>query len=137
MIYTANLESKHENRLKEWHQIQKEENYIVGKEKKRKSKADNSIDTVLGIAWYSSDQWERLRHVVSDPGNLEDTYEEWLSIAEKALQDYAKTGAKIRRVHIDVEELVAWCKSKNIPLNGASRSEFASEKLYQEMEVKE
>ena len=109
----------------------------MGKKKKRKRKTDNSVDTVLGIAWYSKDQWERLRQVASDQGNIEDTYEEWMANAEKALQDFKKTSTMTRRVHIDVEELITWCKSKNLLVNGASRSEFANEKLYQEMEQDE
>ena len=109
----------------------------MGKKQKRKRKTDNSFDTFLGIAWYSRDQWERLKQVASDPGNIEDTYEEWLTNAEKTLREYAKPGVKTHRVHIDVEELIAWCKSKNVPVNGGSRSEFASEKLYQEIEKDE
>ena len=107
------------------------------KRKKLKRKTDNAVDTVFGIAGYSRDQWELLKQVVSDPGNIEDTYEEWLSNAENALRDYIQPGMKTRRVHIDVEALVDWCKSKSLPVDGASRSEFATEKLYQEMEEKE
>ena len=109
----------------------------MGKRKKIKKKTNNAVDTVLGIAWYSQDQWELLKQVVTDPGNLEDTYGEWLSNAEKALRNYTKPGTKTRRVHIDVEELVTWCKSKKLPVNVASRSEFASENLYEAMEENE
>ena len=101
---------------------------------KGKNKSDNAVGTVLGIAWYSQDQWELLRKVVSDPGNLEDTYEEQLSNAEKALRNYAKPGTTIRRVHIDVEELVDWCSSKNLSVDGESRSRFAAEKVYKQIE---
>ena len=90
------------------------------KKKKRKRNSDNTVDTVLGIAWYTQDQWKLLTQVVSDPGNLEDTYGEWLYNAKKALRNYTVPGTKIRRVHIDVDELVTWCKSKNLPVNGTS-----------------
>jgi hypothetical protein len=105
------------------------------KKKERKLKSDNAVDTVFGIAWYSQDQWELLRQVVTDPWNLENTYEEWLSHAEKALQDYTKPGTKTRRVRIDVEELVGWCKSKNLSVDGESRSRFTAEKVYKDIET--
>ena len=93
---------------------------------RRKRKSDNTVDTILRIAWYSQDQW-----------NIEDTYEEWKANAEKALRDSQNAGISVRKVQIDVDELLAWCKSKNIPVDRASRSEFAIEQLYEEMEENE
>jgi len=108
----------------------------MGKRRKKKSKSNEAVDTVLGIAWYTREQWEKLRKVASDPEKLDDTYEDWKVNAEKALRDYAKLGTITRKVHIDVKELMEWCNSLGLPVDGTARSAFAGEKLHEEMEEK-
>jgi hypothetical protein len=38
---------------------------------------------IVGMAWYSAAEWERLKEVVPDPDHLEPTHEEWGSAATK------------------------------------------------------
>ena len=106
----------------------------MGKRKKRKSRSDEEITEVVGVAWYTPEQWDRLREISSDADNLEDTYEEWKSSAENALITLSASGAIARKVAVDVEELLRWCNSKNRPVDGAARSEFAWEKLKEELD---
>jgi hypothetical protein len=44
--------------------------------RKNKSKSDETVDTVLGVVWYTREQYERLLKLANDRGDLEDTYEE-------------------------------------------------------------
>ena len=103
--------------------------------KKKKAKFYDAI--VLGIAWYSREQWEKLKEVASDPEKLDDTYEEWKVNAERAIREYSEPDTITRKVHIDVDELMEWCKTLDLPIDGAARSAFAGEKLHEEMEEKE
>ena len=41
----------------------------------------------------------------------------------------AQHGYTLRKVEIDVEELLIWCNSQNRPLDGDARSEFTVVKL--------
>jgi len=109
----------------------------MGKRKKRKGRSDEEITEVVGVAWYTPEQWDRLREISSDADNLEDTYEEWKSSAENALITLSASGAIARKVAVDVEELLRWCNSKNRPVDGAARSEFAWEKLKEELDKTE
>jgi hypothetical protein len=109
----------------------------MSKGKKRKQKSPDKVTAVLGVAWYSRYQWERLRQIAADPENLDDTYEEWKASAKKALRDMEKLGTVTRKVNIDVEELVAWCKFQNLPIDGTARSAFAGEKLHEELKESE
>jgi len=109
----------------------------MGKRKKRKGRSDEEVTEVVGVAWYTPEQWDRLREISSDADNLEDTYEEWKSSAENALITLSASGAIARKVAVDVEELLRWCNSKNRPVDGAARSEFAWEKLKEELDKTE
>ncbi len=85
--------------------------------------------SVIGAAWYRSDQWDRLKEVSEDRADLEETWEEWSREAEKTLQGIRAKGLDVTKVDVDVEELVRWCQANRRPINAASRSAFAAEKL--------
>ncbi len=83
----------------------------------------------IGIAWFLPDQWERLRTIAIDANQLEDTYQGWLSYAQQQFVLLKSRGLNVRKVFIDVDELVAWCSAKKLPVNGESRSHFVADKL--------
>ena len=87
----------------------------------------------VGAAWYRSDQWERLREVSEDRDDLENTWAEWVGVAEKSLRDLRARGIRVEKVDVDVEVLIGWCQSKRQPINVASRSAFAAEMLRTEI----
>ena len=95
----------------------------------RKRKADDTDSNRIGVAWYRREQWDRLLEISSDPDQLEDTYEEWQTMAEQNLKKLAQHGYMLRKVDIDVEELLRWCNSKNRSVDGGARSEFTVVKL--------
>ena len=104
----------------------------MSKKDERKNHKQDDHDsgaTVLGFAWYSRDQWNRLLEVSSDRDQLEDTYEEWKSTAEKRFDELARPGFSIRKVDIDVEELLSWCNSQDRPVDGETRAHFTAMKL--------
>jgi hypothetical protein len=96
-------------------------------------KEDDS-NPITGLAWYRREQWPLLREEAADSEVLEETYEDWLSIAQKAVLDLAREGVRAERVEIDVEELLAWCRANNRPLNGKARAEFTTRQLRQKHE---
>lgn len=93
--------------------------------KRRRSKKEPVVLN-LAVAWYKPGQWLRLKEVSEDADQLEESYGEWQINAEKALKDFAAQGARAQKVEIDINELLAWCREKNLPVNGASRSQYAA-----------
>jgi catechol-2,3-dioxygenase len=91
----------------------------------KKTKDTNHI----GVAWYHRDQWERLREVSTDVDKLEDTYEEWLSVANKTIKDMTAVGMSIGKVHIDIERLILWCEENGLEMNSSSRARYTAERL--------
>ena len=80
----------------------------------------------LGLAWYTPEQWSRLRDLSTDKARLEDTYEEWRSFAEKAEADLLAEGVQVQRVPVDVDALATWCTQNRHPIDGEARAEFVA-----------
>jgi hypothetical protein len=87
--------------------------------------------TQLGLAWYSREDWERLHEIADDRDNLDDTYEDWERQALKMIQDLKAAGQQIRKVPIDIEALIAWCRERKYRIDMAARSEYVSYLLSQ------
>jgi hypothetical protein len=40
----------------------------------------------------------------------------------------------VEKVDVDIEELLAWCNARDLPVDGKARSRYVSEKLRQKYE---
>ena len=96
---------------------------------KNKKKKFSKSSIVTGVAWYRSSQWDRLREVSEDSDKLENTYEEWLAMAEDFMKNFNTPGIKLVKVDIDVEELINWCSINNQPINSETRSDFTAQQI--------
>ena len=83
---------------------------------------------VVGVTWYTPDQFTRMKSVADDSESLDDTYEDWLENATRQMRRLKNKGYQVTKVSIEVDEWVAWCQQYGKPLTGASRSEFTSQK---------
>lgn len=84
---------------------------------------------VIGLAWYSSEQWDRLRSLSSDPDQLEEEWGEWRELAESKFREMQRLGLEVEKVAVDVDRLARWCEKEGRPVDGASRSAYAAEML--------
>jgi hypothetical protein len=83
----------------------------------------------IGIAWYRPEQWTMLRALASDPEVLEKTHAEWLNFATKKMEELRKEGFLVRKIEVDLQELAAWCQSRDRVLNGEARASFVTDKM--------
>ena len=95
----------------------------------RLSAKKSSNRTVLGVTWYSAENWSRIKAAAADPERFGATFAEWQAMADEALTDIQKTGVNPIKLSIRYEELLAWCLVHKKPNNAASRAEFVSERL--------
>jgi hypothetical protein len=79
------------------------------------------------VAWYTREQWPRLRELAADPEALEPTYDQWQVAVNRGLAELEQTGCVPQPVEIDVEELAAWCEERECPLNSAARAAYAAD----------
>jgi hypothetical protein len=91
----------------------------------------NSPSTAIGVAWYRPEQWETLRNVSVDRDKLEETYSEWLVEAERVIKQLQQRGLRVIKVDVEISELMLWCESQRIPLDGEARSNYAAFKMQQ------
>jgi hypothetical protein len=99
-------------------------------------KNTNNVKLVTGVAWYRPEQWARLREVSEDVENLDETYEAWVQTAEQLLRDGIPADVTVEKIDIDVEEVLAWCNVRGLPMNAESRSRYVSERLRQRHEAR-
>ena len=95
--------------------------------KRRKRPAAPKEILRLGIGWYTPAEWIKLKQVADDSAQLDDSYEAWLSGAERLEKKLFEEGIEARRVHVEVDELLKWCATRKKSVNSASRATFVTE----------
>ena len=63
----------------------------------RRRYSKESVEAASGVAWFDREQWQRLREVAADPERLEESYEAWVAMAERAIRRLETTGMLIER----------------------------------------
>jgi hypothetical protein len=86
-------------------------------------------NAVVGVCWYRQDQYERFLASADDRGTLEDTWAEWQVTAERVLRQYRAMGLNIRKVDIDLDDLLAYCRAEGRPNDAAARSSYVAHLL--------
>ncbi len=86
---------------------------------------------LVGVAWYTEEQWARVKARAADPELFEATYSDWMKMAEDALEEVRRAVGNPVKVNVDADELAAWCLVQGKQNNSSARAEFASYKLRQ------
>jgi hypothetical protein len=81
---------------------------------------------VVAFAWYSKGTWEQLRRAASDPEALDNSYEEWLGLAEDGLQRLEAQGVAAERFPLDVSAAAAWADQQGRPFDSAARAAYVA-----------
>jgi hypothetical protein len=82
-----------------------------------------------GVTWYDEHNWAIVKAAAVDPERFEDTYAEWLEMAEKAMTDIRNAGINAAHFYVIADKLLAWCLVQGKPNDASSRAEFISENL--------
>src|SRR5687767_2520008 len=85
---------------------------------------------IIGVGWYSEDQWTMLKLTADDPEALDTTYDQWRAGVERTLQQL-KNQSEVRavKVPVDVQTLQQWCRDQGSRLDGAARAKFIAEQV--------
>jgi hypothetical protein len=84
---------------------------------------------VVAIVWYRPEQWQRVRDIAADSHEFEDSYVEWLQLAEEKAKELKGRGLRVEKVDLDSEKLILWCNERGLENNGQARSRYAAERL--------
>jgi hypothetical protein len=80
-----------------------------------------------GIAWYKRDQWQLLLDIAEDKDKLPLTWEKWREITLNLIKGYKERGLDVKKVKIDIEDLIKYCKKNNLPNTAQTRSHYIAE----------
>jgi hypothetical protein len=85
--------------------------------------------SILGVCWYTEEEWIKIKAEAVDPERFEATYQEWESMAIEALENLQKTGLSPMKVIVLADEFRQWCKIHGKENSAPSRSAFVAELL--------
>ena len=54
----------------------------------------------IGLAWFRREQWDRLLEVSDDRDDLEETFDEWVQVAQQKYDELRNLGYDIRKVDV-------------------------------------
>jgi hypothetical protein len=89
---------------------------------------------VVGVGWYTEPEWASVKAAAADPELFEESFSEWVAMAEEALARMRVSGMEPRKVLVKSSELLAWCLAHAKVNNAPSRAEFVSEQMRIESE---
>jgi hypothetical protein len=85
---------------------------------------------IIGVGWYSPDEWSKLKLIADDSEALDSNYEEWRAGVERTLQELrSQAGVRAVKVSVDVQALQQWCRDHGKRLDGNARAQFIAEKV--------
>jgi len=84
---------------------------------------------VVAIVWYRPEQWQRVRDIAADSDEFENSYVEWLQLAEEKAKELRASGLRVEKVDLDSEKLILWCNERGLENDAKARSLYAAERL--------
>jgi len=87
---------------------------------------ENKIN--LNIAFYAREDWERLLSISIDKNKLENSWEKWYENYRKAKIEFLAQVIITYDVRVSLDELIEFCKQRNLKIDGAARSRFVAGK---------
>ena len=94
-----------------------------------KDSSQSQDQPVIAIVWYRPEQWQRVRDIAADSDTFEDSYVEWLQLAEEKAKELRGRGLRVEKVDLDSEKLILWCNEREVENTAQARSQYAAERL--------
>jgi hypothetical protein len=93
----------------------------------RQAKKTQRSDIVVGVCWYTAQDWERVKATATDPELFENSFAEWETMANQSLATLRTTYPGLVKVLVAADEFFAWCLVRGRSNDSSARSEFAAE----------
>jgi hypothetical protein len=81
----------------------------------------------IGMAWYEREDYEKLKKLFTDGGNLPATYDQWFQKAEDGLAKLRRDGYIVVKAYINPQTFAEWCRIRGLNVNADGRIRFAAE----------
>jgi hypothetical protein len=80
----------------------------------------------IGLGWYTPESWKRLCAIADDRKHLANTYADFVVGAEKKVADLANQGFVVKKVMIDVYDMVRWCRQNGYRNDRRGRAAYGA-----------
>ncbi len=80
------------------------------------------------LAYFTQEEWRKLRRHAADAHNLDDTYEAWRASIDRLATKLQAGDSQVVKYYVDVQELIEWCEEQGLPLDTRARSRFVAER---------
>lgn len=79
-----------------------------------------------GVFWIRREDYPRLLEHCVDRATLPPTYEDWLATATEKFQCHERSGRKLFRVIVNLDEFLAWCHIQRRVVDSKARAVYAA-----------
>ena len=80
------------------------------------------------LAYYRKKEWKRFIKIIDDRESMHDTWNEWHKDFLKTKRHLISSGFEVVDIEIDLDELMNFCKIRDIKNDGKARSQFVQAK---------
>lgn len=101
--------------------------YTFRKFAARKSKNSSQV---IGIPWYSEENWLKMYALADDKERFHSSYKQWLANTDKSIVLFTNKGTLFERIDIDPVNYACWCEKKSLKKDRHSRTAYTQRLLY-------
>lgn len=83
-------------------------------------------NTAICVAWYTEEEWGKVKNFAVDAEIFEDKYKDWLDAAERVSAELKSEGVHVIKQSIVADELKAWCLVHGKMNEASTRAEFVA-----------
>ncbi len=81
----------------------------------------------VNLAYYREKDWMKFLKMIDDKDSMHDTWNGWHNSYLKAKQGLISNGLIVNDIVVDLNELMNYCLTKGLKIDGKARSQFVSE----------
>ncbi len=84
------------------------------------------MKTVINLASYRKEDWNRFKESADDKEKLHDTWDEWRKSFMNTKVSLESEGFNVREVILDIDDLIQFCRQNGLKNDGSTRSQYVS-----------
>ena len=82
--------------------------------------------STVGLPWFREEEFDEIKRSMADGDTAFTTYSDWLEAARRSEHHQLRAGHRLVRATIRPQAFQAWCQSRDLALDAASRKLFAN-----------
>lgn len=81
---------------------------------------------VINLAFYHKKDWPLFLEIIDDRTSEHENWEDWYKDFKKLKKKLIREGYTVNEYPVNLDELIVYCKSLGIKIDGKARSSFAA-----------